>query len=527
MADTTDVSYDPNRQLRMLANMDFMAQATAPTQTEAKPQNLSTSEQVSAITPLNAPSSLMSTIDEKLKQVNNAQDSMEAIKGLAEIRGAIAAEDSRFTKQAASAAYAEFSVPMLEATLQQNIQLDNAAPGYRAKFGMADSKQTEDVRNQLLRAKSAADASIPKRLLTNAAYTELMAKAKAVDSMAEHVNNRLRNRESDLDQKAADFYYNKSPEALKLFNEATDNEAGDPRKAMANMRDIYSHPHLKEQLSALEIGGEAALPKLVASGNPFAKRVALKREISVFGDAEVTAKKLAEVEKTGSDSADALMKFKIMKAAGSYGTGEDIKALESSYNKFLGVAAGNTKADQEKASLARADIAVKYARFSAERDFNSNIPALRHKSSIPIPDWLDAASKDPTIGKIDKTTAISLANSAPTSEGRKARLTELTKFYESAVITQNKSLLFQVNPLSVEQLKAEGAMSYANIVWKDVNKIGRAIGTVASDAASIAQFPASLLYEVGQSEPGTSLEDLNARFKKRLNIRGLDPLPVK
>ena len=91
-----------------------------------------------------------------------------------------------------------------------------------------------------------------------------------------------------------------------------------------------------------------------------------------------------------------------------------------------------------------------------------------------MPAWLEAASQRPEVGKIDKTAAIRIANQAPNREEKQKRIQELVEFYDSAVRTQNRSRLFNVNALASEQLKAEASLF--EIMSGSIESIGGVFG---------------------------------------------------
>ena len=415
-------------------------------------------------------SNLLANIEEQLKVASTTTDTMEAGKALAEVKGAIAKEAANFYKDTQGIAHAEFGVPSLAGQLQQAIQMDDMAPGYRQKYGMADSDETAKVRQQLMTAKSAADGSIAERLAGNTVYQELMAKAKTQEAMVAHRTQRNIDQDANLQAKAEEFYYNIPPEEKKLFDEAIGNKEGDPRKALANLVRLEKDAGLKEQMKQLTKGGEAAIPVLTAAGNVFAKQIAIQREAPIFGSADIAAKKIQAVEAIAGDNRGSLEAFAKMRAGGFYAAGDQTQALEKKMKLMLGPAAGNSAEDRIQSAKQRAAIAVDFAKFSAEQEFNSDLIALRHKSSLPVPAWLEAAAASGKIGKIDKNAAIALVHQAANPQEQQQRAKELTAFYNSAQEKQNKSILFAVSPLATEKLKAE--IGLLSVFGKGLSKIG-------------------------------------------------------
>lgn len=418
---------------------------------------------------------LLANLDSQLKLASSTEDPMETAKILANVKGSIAKTSAEFYKETQAVAHAEYQIPSLEAALKQSIQMDDASPGYRQKYGVADSDETASVRSHLMQAKAAADASIKERLAGNSVYQGLMAKAKAAETFTEYNIQKNLSRDAALQAKAEEFYYNIPPEQKKLFDEAIGNQEGDPRKALANLSRIHGSPEAKKQMEAVMEGGEAALPKLAIGGNLFAKRIAIQRESKVLGTPEIAAAKIADLEKISTDSRLALETFTKMKAAGVYGSGKEVDDLSKRLTLALGPASGTSAADKQVAAAARVDIAQKAGRYITEKEFESDVMALRHKSQVPPPAWLEAAAASGKIGKIDKTAAISLINSASTTQERQQRAAEFSAYYGSAVQHQNKSILFQVSPLANEKLKAE--ISLMGVFGKAVGKAAEMLPT--------------------------------------------------
>lgn len=393
---------------------------------------------------------LLQNIEAQLKAATESQDTMEAARILGSVRGEIAKESAKFYKETQGIAHAEFGVPMLEQTLQQAIKMDDLSPGYRQKYGMADSDETAAIRRQAMTAKQAADSSIQERLAGNGTYQELMAKAKVTESIAAHRVQLDLDGDSRKQAEADEFYYSRPPEQRKLMDEAFGNDKGDPRVALANLKMMSGDA--KKQFAEVIEGGERVLPKLAIAGNVFARRIAVAREAKIFGSPDIASKKLEEVELVANDNRRALEEFTKLKAAGVFGP--EGEKLAQTVTLLLGPAAGTSAADQEKQRLQRIDIASRFARYNAEKEFDSDIMALRTKSQFPPPAWLAAEAASGKIGKIDEAAAIALAYKAPTLEERQARIKDLTTYVNSAVDHQNKSLLFQVSPLKAEKLKA-------------------------------------------------------------------------
>lgn len=416
----------------------------------------------------------LSSIESQLKDALSlgATDSVASAKNLANVRGAIAAEDAKFFKEAQGQAYAEYQVPRLQEALDQNIRMDRSTPAYVQKFGMADSDETAAVRRQLMTAKSAADSSIQERLLGNEFYRSLKAKASTLDSLIESQWKRAVERDANLDAKAAEFYYSIPPEQKGLFDRAIGNSQGDSRMALATMARLNAAD--KAQIERLMQVGEQGLALEALSGNKFAKTVLHKDETQVFGDKDIAAKRLTQVEELSKDSKLALAAFKEMKAAGLYGQGKAVEDKALSISSLLQTSGSGNKEQQQMAASRRVEIAKDYAAFKMNQEFNSDIPALRTKSTVPMPAWLEAASQRPEVGKIDKTAAIRLANQASNREEKQKRIQELVEFYDGAVKTQNRSRLFNVNALATEQLKAEASL--AEILGQGMESLGGIFG---------------------------------------------------
>lgn len=401
----------------------------------------------------------LASIETQLKDAMTigANDPITSAKNLANVRGSIAAEDARFFKEAQTQAYAEYQIPRLMQALDQNIQMDRNTPSYVQRYGMADSDETAAVRRQLMTAKSAADASIQERLLGNEYYRSLKAKATSIESMIENQWKRGMERDAALEAKASEFYYSIPAEQKGLFDKAIGNTSGDPRVAMATFARLPAAE--KQQLEKLMQSGEQGLALEALSGNRFAKNVLHKDETQVFGDKDQAALRLSKIEELSKDSKLSMAAFKEMKAAGFYGAGKAVEDKALAISSLLQTAGSGNKEQQQMAAQRRIEIAKDYASYKMNQEFNLDIPALRTKSTVPMPAWLEAASQRPEVGKIDKSKAIALANQAPNREEKQKRINELVEFYDSAVKTQNRSKLFNINALASEQLKAEAALS--------------------------------------------------------------------
>lgn len=411
---------------------------------------------------LPAATNLLESVDAQLKQAIAEPDPMKAAQHLSTVRGAIAAEDARFFKEAQSTAYAEFGVQRLSEVLDQNIRMDRNTPAYVQKYGDADSDETAAVRRQLQAAKAAADGSIAERLKGNPTYQSLMAKAKTTEALITDTVTKGLSKEADLDRKASEFYYSMPPEQKTLFDKAIGNTDSDPRMAMATVARFARIPGQMQQLEAVLQNGEKAIPSLALSGNIFAKKIALDTETKVFGDKEIAAKKLREVEHISTDTQAAVEAWKQLKLDKGFSARvgpEKIKAQDQAVSMMIAKAgSGNKQAQQEYASL-RSSIAEDFAHIKAQKDFDSDILSLRNDKGIQAPVWLAEAGKDPAVGKIDKTKAIALVNKVPSIEERKQRMKELVEFYGAAAERQQGSMFFRVNPLATESLKVETVLS--------------------------------------------------------------------
>lgn len=444
-----------------MAQLTFKDQASM--EAYAFSQPVKESPKLRASTPVTAASApaatnLLDSVDAQLKQAVAEPDAMKAAQHLSNVRGAIAAEDARFFKEAQSTAYSEFGVQRLSEILDQNIKMDKSTPAYVQKYGDADSDETAAVRRQLMTAKAAADGSIAERLKGNPTYQSLMAKAKTTEALITDTVTKGLSKEADLDRKASEFYYSMPPEQKVIFDKAIGNENSDPRMAMATVARFSRIPGQMQQLEAVLQGGEKVIPSLALSGNIFAKKIALDAETKVFGDKDVAAKKLREVEKISMDTQAAVEAWKQLKLDRGFAArvgAEKIKAQDQAVSMMIAKAgSGNKQAQQEYASL-RSSIAEDFAHVKAQKDFDSDLLALKNDKGLQAPVWLAEAGKDPAVGKIDKTKAIALVAKGQSMEEKKQRMKELVEFYGAAAERQQGSMFFRVNPLATESLKVE------------------------------------------------------------------------
>lgn len=211
-------------------------------------------------------------------------------------------------------------------------------------------------------------------------------------------------------------------------------------------------------MAELMQGGEKAIPSLALKGNIFAQKVLLDNEAAIFGGKEAAVAKISKLNDILQNNQVAAAAYTDLKNAGKLGTGPEVEKQAADLKTLLAAGEAAGKENKQAAALRRVEIAQLVAKHTAEKDFNSDIIGLRTKSSMPVPVWLQQAADASPGAKISKTDAIRLAQAAPSMEERRIRLAELVAFYDGAVQTQNKSLLFGVSPLASDQLKAEASL---------------------------------------------------------------------
>ena len=109
--------------------------------------------------------------------------------------------------------------------------------------------------------------------------------------------------------------------------------------------------------------GEQGLALEALSGNRFAKTVLHKDEAQVFGDKDIAAKRLTQVEEVAKDSKLALAAFKEMKASGLYGQGKAVEDKALSISSLMQTAGSGNKEQQQMAASRRVEIAKDYAAY--------------------------------------------------------------------------------------------------------------------------------------------------------------------
>ena len=443
---------------------------------------------------------LLLNIDKELDAATKAPDAMTAAKALSNVRGSIAAEQARFFQDAQGKAYAEFQVPLLEQALAQNIQMDRSTPSYVQKFGMADSDETAAVRRSLMTAKSAADATINERLNGNPVYASLMAKAKTSEQLIQESVMRGLRLDDTLNQKATLKMMAFSPVQKLLFSKATGVDQNDTKTQFAVLSRIEGTPGEEAQMAELMQGGEKAIPGLALKGNVFAQKVLLDNEAAIFGGKEAAAAKISKLNDILQNNKVAAAAYTDLKNAGKLGTGPEVEKQAADLRTLLAAGDAAGKENKQAAALRRVEIAQLVAKHTAEKDFNSDIVALRTKSSMPVPVWLQQAADASPGAKISKTDAIRLAQTAPSFEERKARINELVEFYDGAARVQNKSLLFGVSPLAADQLKAEASLG--EIFGKFFKRAGMpGLGEIIGEIPPMLNYEQRIGFPTGKTSP--------------------------
>ena len=421
---------------------------------------------------------IISNMEARLRtlQETSGGDPIALSKGLAQLDADVAMKKADMYKEARSLNMAKYSVPQLQKALQDSINLDSKTPGFREKYGNVDSEETVTVRSQLNQAMAAADGAVTESLKENPTYQSLDTAAGTFRKTAEALLFKNMAKDEQVTEAAKDAYNRYTPEQQKTWDIAIGNTKSDPVMAIAHYKALPAKG--REELNQVVEGGAAAVPALTLSGNVFAKRIAIEKEAEVSGNPMVAAAKIENLVKIASDSTVAFNAYETMKKTGLISPA-DAKVLDLQVKSTLDPRTSKGASKDEVAKLSRF-IAMKVAREETTKSFNSDITQLPNDAGIPLPGFLAQARNSPTFSgkKMTLDDAITVANSAPSTQERQKNLNDLGIYYSAAVQKQNKSPLFTVDPLAVEQLKAKA-------VLQGFNFFGRVGEAIAPDVAKV------------------------------------------
>ncbi len=105
-------------------------------------------------------------------------------KEMGSIQQQIAAKKAEFFREAQAIAYARYGVASYEKEVQKTKQIARSNPYYVSQYGDADSDETIAARENLLRAKIAADRSVPGILQANSDFQGLQAYADTLTQLS-------------------------------------------------------------------------------------------------------------------------------------------------------------------------------------------------------------------------------------------------------------------------------------------------------------------------------------------------------
>lgn len=428
----------------------------------ASPPRLRASQSIESVQP--AAPAFVAEVSKQLESlIPLMEDKDKFLPALAQVEASVAAKHSDFMRAATAEAYTKHNVMAFEKAVQDGIQQDDMAPGYRQKYGSADSDETLAARKALNSAKSQAEGSIPEILKGNPAYLSFDAYSKSrIDAVKTMFMKRL-GKEEQIDLQAEIEMSGYMPEqraALEAISGFTDpvqqwkfTQAQGKNKQFL-LDAISSTP---EHLALQTLGG-----------NPYAERLVRQKEQRVLG-AEEADKRLGMVARIVADPVVANKAFQELVATG----GVPAARLEE-YNKKATTAlmqsSSTNKEEQKFAAAFRRDVAMQVASHTAQKAFDEDMLALRGKSKVPLPSFLEEASKDLKTGTISKEKALFLVKEAPSLELRKQRLQQLSEYYQSAADTQNESIFFKIQPLAPQKLLVEASL--LGVFGQAADKIG-------------------------------------------------------
>lgn len=392
-------------------------------------------------------------IDEQVAGLETLAGDREAfISGLARVQSSIAAKEADFRKEAQTQAAIKTGVKDFEKALQDSILMDRSTPQWVAQYGTADSDETIQARKNLIAAQNAAMGASDNFLRENPAYVAFRSYAETKLKGAEAMFVKDMDRKEKIEFQADVVMSGYMPEQRQALAEISGFQT--PVEQWKFMEAQGGNKKfLQETISA----SPKELPVLALSGNPYARRLVERKEGAVLGEAEA-GRLLAQMDKIVSDPVEANAAFNAYISKGGI-PADKVKALKDKASKALLQATSGTASDKKEAAMFRMDLAQNFASFLAQTKFDSDMLALRGKSSTPLPQFLDEASKDPKTWPLTKEKAIILAKQAPTVQEQQARVNQLVAYYGSAAETQNRSLLFKIEPLAPEKLRVEATFS--------------------------------------------------------------------
>lgn len=452
-------------------------------------------------------------IDEQVAGLETLAGDREAfISGLARVQSSIAAKEADFRKEAQTQAAIKTGVKDFEKALQDSIMMDRNTPEWVAQYGTADSDETIQARKNLIAAQNAAMGASDNFLRENPAYGAFRSYAETKLKGAEAMFVKGMDRQEKLEFQADVVMSGYMPEQRQALAEIsgfqTPVEQWKFMEAQGNNKKF-----LQETISA----SPKELPVLALSGNPYARRLVEKKEGAVLGEAEA-GRLLGELDKIVSDPVEANKKMVDFNANAGISKEKQKENADKAAKALLQATSG-TASDKKEAAMFRMDLAKNYASYLAQTKFDSDMLALRGKSKERLPAFLDEASKDQKTGPLTKEKAIILAKQAPTVQEQQKRINQLVAYYGSAAETQNRSLLFKIEPLAPEKLRVEATMAG----YGTLGKIGRfAIqeGTRALDVgkrqvdvlSGLANLPFNAAAEYAVAEDPLSLEPLRRGY---------------
>lgn len=396
---------------------------------------------------------LQKNIDEQVAALEAvAGDRNSFVSGLARIQSSIAAKEADFRKEAQTQAAIKTGVKDFEKALQDSIMMDRSTPEWVAQYGTADSDETIQARKNLIAAQNAALGASDNFLKENPAYVAFRTYAETKLKGAEAMFIKGMDRQEKLEFQADVVMSGYMPEQRQALAEIsgfqTPVEQWKFMEAQGNNKKF-----LQETISA----SPKELPVLALSGNPYARRLVEKKEVAILGEAEA-GRLFGELDKIIADPIEANKKMADFNANAGISKEKQKENADKAAKALLQATSG-TASDKKEAAMFRMDLAQNFASYLAQTKFDSDMLALRGKSTAPLPQFLEEASKDPKTGPLTKEKAIILAKQAPTVQEQQARVNQLVAYYGSAAETQNRSLLFKIEPLAAEKLKVEAAFA--------------------------------------------------------------------
>ena len=289
-------------------------------------------------------------IKSQMELIGKEVDPLKKDAALSSLKGSIAETSAQLNKQARIMAEQEVGLPQLESALKRAEQLDRADPLWSQH--LVDSKETQGIRNQVMRAQDKALQLSKRMILENPTILGMNATVesflKTQESLIQKDLSREDKRKDLIDQEMLTLGTDTTKYLSYLYPEV----GGDVRKAAEIKLSSRTDPNKKELAPILSTSfTEDQLLPLAFSGNKPAQMIAVKAHSEKTGqDEEKTKKELSTAHRFVNDEAFFQEKMKEASASDPY-----FKTVLSEYTK-AGLLGGKDKESMKQRMIQRAGI---------------------------------------------------------------------------------------------------------------------------------------------------------------------------